>query len=254
MRAAAPAVVVLAAWLTSAPASADDEDVELYARVIVDSTPLRTGPGASFRRVHVAERGDVFRIRRRSTIGYWFQVELPDGTTAWVLGDAVYNHEVGPEGPDGGRPWPRLFAPPPLPDAAGEIAVAFGVLGRNGFMAVRPSILLAPEVGIELTAGAGVSRGGRMLMGAAGGIVNVFPDWPIVPYVVAGGGFARSDPNADTFLLEPGTVGVLYGGGGLRLGFRYRLTVRIEARVYGFFEPDRYVAQEEFSGGVTVFF
>ena len=41
---------------------------------------------------------------------------------------------------------------------------------------------------------------------------------------------------------------------GLRLGFHYRLTLRLEARAYTFFEPDRFVAQEEFSAGLTVFF
>ena len=49
-------------------------------------------------------------------------------------------------------------------------------------------------------------------------------------------------------------VGVLYGGGGLRFGFRYRLTFRIEARGYAFFDEDRVTALEEITGGFTVFF
>ena len=51
-----------------------------------------------------------------------------------------------------------------------------------------------------------------------------------------------------------GTVGTFYGGGGLRLGFRYRLTLRVEARSHVFIEPDRYVDQMELSVGLTVFF
>ena len=49
-------------------------------------------------------------------------------------------------------------------------------------------------------------------------------------------------------------LGVLYGGGGLRFGFRYRITFRIEARGYAFFDENRIVALEEITGGLTVFF
>lgn len=240
------------------PPGADGEDSDeapqLYARVIVDSTPLRSGPSSTYRQLGVARRGQVFLVRQRATRGYWFQVERPDGTLAWLLGDAVYNHEVGQAEATGGRLWPNLFAPPPLLDAHVEIAITFGALAEGGFMALRPSVFLAPELGIELGAAASVSGSGRILMGTGGGILNIFPRSPVVPYMVAGGGVAVSTPNADTFLLESGTVALLYAGGGLRFGFRYRITLRIEARAYAFFEPDRYVAMEEYSGGLTVFF
>ncbi len=262
---ARPPIVALAATLItlllSSSALAEDE-VEPYARVIVDRTILRSGPGASYRRVYVAERNEVFPVRARSTRGgYWFQVGLPDATTGWILGDTVYVHEVSDEEASGGRFLPGLFAPPPLPEAVGELAVVGGALGTRfgfggggGFMAVRPTIYLTPNFGFEGTLSATVSEGGRIYMGALGGIINLFPRSPIVPYLVVGGGGSISDPNADTFLLESGATAVAYGGGGLRFGFLYRITLRIEARAYAFFTPDLYVPQEEFSGGFTVFF
>jgi hypothetical protein len=42
-------------------------------------------------------------------------------------------------------------------------------------------------------------------------------------------------------------------GAGLRIGLRYRITLRLEARSYVFFETDRYVRDEELSAGLTVF-
>lgn len=244
------ALVVLVALVAFAsPASADE--VEVYARVVVDSTPLRSGPSSAHRQVGIAMRGDTFLVKQRSTRGYWFQVERPDGTLAWIMGDATYNHEVG----EGGevRRW-RVFAPPPLREARMEISATFGVLGGGGLMAVRPTILIAPVFGIEATAAAAVSRAGRLLLFGGAGVVNVFPDWPVVPFFSVGGGVALSDPNADTFLLESGSIPMLFGGGGLRFGFRQRFTIRIEVRAYAFFEPGRYVAQEEISGGLSVFF
>ena len=240
-----------------AEAAGDGDDmVETtpYARVIVDSVALRSGPGSNYRQVGLALRGDVLPVRGRATRGFWFEVERTDGTHAFVLGSAVYVHEVGPDEAGGGRLWPRLFAPPPLPEAHGEVSITFGMLGDAGFMALRPAFYLAPEAGIELTAAASVSQAGRLLLGAVGGIINVFPHSPVVPYIVGGGGVAQSAPNADTFLLESGRVALLYGGGGLRFGLRHRITLRVEARAYAFFEANRYVTKEEYSGGLTVFF
>ena len=237
--------------LLGLPALAHAEDIEVYARVVVDSTQLRSGPGPSFRQVGIALRGDTFRVRQRSTRGYWFQVERPDGTLAWIMGDVVYNHEVGES--DDIREW-KVFAPPPLSDARVELAALFGILSGGGFMAIRPTILVGPVFGVELSGAAVVSRAGRLLLAGGGAMVNIFPKWPVVPYVVVGGGIVISDPNADTFLLQEGSVAMLYGGGGLRFGFRQRITIRLEVRSYAFFEPDRYVSQEEYSGGLSVFF
>lgn len=224
----------------------------VFARVLVASTPLRSGPGPAFRRIGQAHRGQTFRVLRRSTRGYYFLLERPDGTTAWILGDTVYNYVVGEgEAPDGTG---SIFAPPPLSDGRVEVAALFGVLAGGGFVALRPSLLVAPAFGLEATAAISVSRAGRLAIFGGGGIINIAPNWPVVPYLTLGGGVALSDPNADTFLLEQGRVAMLYGGGGLRIGFKHRLTLRIEARAYAFFEADRYLAQEEISGGLSVFF
>jgi hypothetical protein len=239
------------------------DEVEPYARVIVDTAILRSSPSPSAQRVYVAERGEVFPVRARATRGgYWFRLELPDGTSGWLLGDLVYVHEVSGDEASGGRFLPWLFAPPPLPTARGELSVTAGVIGETfgfngaigGIMAVRPTVYIEPAFGLEATLAASVSEGGRLFIGTVGGIVNLFPEEPVVPYVVVGGGYARSDPNADTFLLSSGDVAVAYGGGGLRFSFRYRLTLRIEARAYAFYRPDLFVAHEELSGGLTVFF
>lgn len=252
------AALLLAAMPAAAQESVSEASDELaagvYARVIVDRTELRSGPGASYQRVRVAERGDTFRIVQRASTGYWFRVELPDGTFAWIHGDTVYNHQVSREQASGGRFLPEVFAPPPLPSASGELAVQFGILGFfNGFMALRPALVVKPELELELNLGGSVGDGGQLLIGSGGPLINLFPDSPVVPFFTVGGGFAVSDPNADTFLLESGMVGVLYGGGGFRFGFRYRITLRIEARAYAFFDENRIVAMEEISVGLTVF-
>jgi hypothetical protein len=46
----------------------------------------------------------------------------------------------------------------------------------------------------------------------------------------------------------------MYAGGGLRIGFRYRITLRLEARAWVLFDENQWSEQEEVSGGLTVFF
>lgn len=231
----------------------DDAEPVVYARVIVETTALRTGPGAGFRIVRIAEQGETFEVRERGTRGYWFRVQLPDGSLAWIDGNTVFNHEVGPRS-RGSRFMAFLFAPPPLMSAHGELAVQLGVLSGSGLMALRPTWLLAPTFGFEANLAASVGSSGRLFMAGAGGVVNIFPTWPIVPFFAGGGGFAQAAPNADSFILSEGTSSMLYAGGGLRMGFRYRLIVRVEGRSYAFFDADRLVAQEEVSCGLSAFF
>lgn len=258
--AGALAIAMIGALALAPPASAqDDGDDELaegvYARVIVERTELRSGPGASFQRVRVAERGDTFRVVSRASSGYWFRVELSNGIYAWVHGDTVYNHQVSRTQASGGRFAPDVFAPSALPTAAGELAVTFGILGFfNGFMAVRPALQVAPELALELNLAGSVGDAGRLLIGSGGPLINLWPDSPVVPFFTVGGGLAVSDPNADSFLIDSGMVGVLYGGGGFRFQFRYRITLRIEARGYAFFDENRITALEEISAGLSVFF
>jgi hypothetical protein len=251
-------VLMLTVWLgclslsfSSAHAHADDRVV--YARVVVGTAALRTGPGATFRIVRVASQGDTFPVQERGTRGYWLRVELPDGSLAWIQGDAVYTHEVGPP-----SRWQRflskVFSPPPLLGAHGEIAVTLGTLDGSGFMAVRPAWVLAPAFAIEGNLAGSVGSSGRLFIGGIGGVVNVFPSWPIVPFFTVGGGLARALPNADTFVLGEGTRSTMYGGGGLRFGFRHRIVVRVEGRGYAFFDEGVLVAQQEVSGGLSAFF
>jgi hypothetical protein len=244
-------VTAIALALQPAPCAAAAQP---YARVIVESTAVRAGPGLGFRSVYLAQRDQVFPIHARSTQGYWFQIELPDSTRGWIEGDTVYNHEVSSDEAHGGRFLPWLFAPPPLPGAHGEVAITAGMLARGGMLAVRPAVMLDPAFGFELTGAAAVATGGRLLLMTLGPIVNVFPRSPVVPFATIQGGVTASSPNADTFLLRSGGIATMSAGIGLRIGFRYRLTLRLEARSYEFFEPNRTVSEQELSAGLTVFF
>jgi hypothetical protein len=225
----------------------------VYARVLVDTTSILGGPDASYRKIVSAHRDALFPVRARAAPGDWLEVELPDGTTGFMRSDTVYVSTVSDADANRGRFLPAVFAPPPLLEAHGEVALVGGVLGTGGLIALRPSWLLSPSFGFEATAAAAVAQGGRLLIAMLGPFVNLFPQAPVVPFFNVSAGLIASSPNADTFLLQSSNLVGMSAGAGLRIGFRYRLTLRLEARSYVFFETDRYVREEELSAGLSVF-
>lgn len=244
--------LALSSWLVAQGARAEP-DPNTYARVIVESAALRSGPGASFRILQVAQRDDSFHVRSRAALGHWLELELSDGGRAYVQGDAVWLFDDSEGSPPRGATW-KIFAPPPLLHARGELAVSMGMLSGSGFLAVRPSWLLAPTFALEANLGASVGSLGRLFLFGLGGVVNLFPSWPVTPFFVGGGGAVRAAPNSDAFIFESGTRSMLYGGGGLRFGFRHRLILRVEGRGYAMFETSRLASQQEVSGGLSAFF
>lgn len=241
--------IALALLLTRLPARAE----ELYARVIVARAPLRSGPGADFRILQLAERDDSFRVRARAPVGHWLELSLSDGTRAYVQGDAVWLFDPS-EGEIPPHARSRIFAPPPLMTARGELAVLLGSLGGSGLIAVRPAYMFGPSFGLELGLAASVSSAGRLFLASAGGLVNLFPSWPVTPFFGVGGGGVYAAPNNDAFIFEGGGRSLLYGGGGLRFGFKRRIFVRIEGRSWALFDADHLTSQQEISGGLSAFF
>src|SRR5215831_17641574 len=116
----------LAAALFGTPAPARAEDTDVFARVVVAETELRAGPGVTYRVIHRAHRGDTFLVRTRETSGYWLEVLLADGRTAYVLGDTVEAMAVDSDAPNAPSK-PGVFAPPALEDAHGGLALMGGV-------------------------------------------------------------------------------------------------------------------------------
>src|SRR5689334_5117997 len=87
MKFAAVAVALVLLVASFSVRAVDGEDA--FARVIVAETELCSGPGVSHRVIYRAHRGETFLIDTRETSGYWLQVELPDGRSAFVFGDTV---------------------------------------------------------------------------------------------------------------------------------------------------------------------
>jgi len=111
----------------AAAAEPPSAEANAFARVVVDSAELRTGPGVDSRVVYVAHRGETFALDGRPGTGFWLRVVLADGRVAYALGDEVQPFAVT-EGSEGAPSRPGILAPPPLRGSRGGFAMLGGML------------------------------------------------------------------------------------------------------------------------------
>lgn len=247
-------VVGLVAGLAG-PAEAD-----AYLRVIAQKTPVHTGPGAAYREVYIAERGQVFAVLERGTRDYWFKIELEDGTNGWILGDTVFPFEVGPEGEPGvfarmGRAIKRtLLGPSPAPYADVGLSFSAGLLDLEGVFLLRPSWLIDPYWALEGFGGLSPRSEKDIYLTGLAFVLRLAPGAVVGPYASIGLGAAHIRPKADNFVDERETLMALAAGGGLEITFKKQITFRIDARNWKLFDENKSSLGQEYTGGLAIFF
>lgn len=238
--------------LLLAPSARAQSEIDAFARVVVYETELRSGPGVSYRVIHRARRGDAFLIRGRETKGFWLEIEMADGRTAFVLGDTVETVGVGEDEAD--RPSkPGLFAPPALQEARGGFALLGGIYDGDGYAEFRPALVIAPAIAFEPYIGVALQADGRRLIYGGAGTLNLAPDWPIAPFVQIGLGGVLEQPK-DEFVRRDRKWFHTRAGGGLLISFRLRLLVRLEASNMVLFGEDDYQNTQAYVAGLGTYF
>jgi hypothetical protein len=255
-------VTVLLAIVLLPRASRAADDVEAFARVVVDSAELRTGPGVSYRVLYVAHRGETFALDGRPGTGFWLRVLLPDGRTAYALGDEVQPFAVT-SGQEGAPSRPGLFAPPPLEGSHGGMALVGGLLSipitgqgvkRYGYVEARPSLVLHKTVSLEAFVGDGLTSDGTQLLYGGGVSIYLAPSWAVCPFVGLAAGGLSVFPNPDSFVLKREDLYLARAGGGLLFALRNRILVRLEATNLSLFTAESYKNAQTYSGGLGVYF
>lgn len=238
--------------LVAAPRRAHAADDDVFARVTVAETELRAGPGVSYRVIHRAHRGDTFVVQTRETSGYWLEVLLPDGRTAYVLGDTVEAMAVDQDVPNAPSK-PGLFAPPALEDAHGGLALMGGVWNGTGYSELRPALVIAPAIAFEPYVGLALQSDSRRIIYGGAFDLNLAPDWAIAPFFVLGAGGMHEKPK-DEYIRETRDWFTARVGGGLLVSLRFRLLLRLEVSDFVLYTEDRYKNVQSYVGGLGSYF
>lgn len=239
-------------WLSAAAARAAAGDEDVFARVVVAETELRAGPGVSYRVIHRAVRGETFLIETRETKGFWLEVLLPDGRTAYVLGDTIA--AIGADqDPAAELRKPGLFAPPALQTARGGFALLAGAYDGDGYAELRPALVIAPAIAFEPYVGIALQLESRKLLYGAAGTLNFAPDWAVAPFFLLGGGGVFEDPK-DEFVGAERRWFHARAGGGLLISLRLRLLFRVEASNVVLFGEDDYENTQSYLAGLGTYF
>jgi hypothetical protein len=243
-------------------APSDETEVDAFASVVVDSAELRSGPSVSARVISVAHRGESFALDGRPSAGFWLRVILPDGRTAYALGDEVQPFAVNPH-EQGAPSRPGLFAPPPLQGSRAGFAMVGGILSipivgqgvqRFGYVEARPSLVLHKTVSLEGFVGDALTTDGAQLLYGGGIAIYLAPDWPVCPFVGLFGGGLSVLPNPDSFVLKREDLYVARAGGGILFALKNRILVRIEVTNLSVFSAETYKNAQTYAGGLGVYF
>jgi hypothetical protein len=255
-------IVTLASPRAEASPNADGAQAEAFARVVVDLAEVRSGPGVTYRVIYVAHRGETFALDGRPGTGFWLRLTLPDGRSAYALGDEVQPFAVTP-GEEGAPARPGFLAPPPLRGSqAGfamlggmlSIPVANGSVQRFGYLEARASVVLHETVSLEAFAGDGLTSDGTQFIYGGGVSIYLAPSWPVCPFVGLSAGGLSVFPSLDSFVLRREDLYLARAGGGILLALKGRILVRLEAGNLSVFNADSYKNAQLYEGGLGVYF
>jgi hypothetical protein len=260
------AIIVALLVTLLVPRAALAEEPEAFARVVVDAAEIRSGPGVSYRVIYTAHRGETLAIDGRPGTGFWLRIILPDGRSAFALGDEMQVFAVKPGEPDAPSR-PGLFATPPLEGAYGGLAIVGGILAipiqdagggstsrAFGYLEGRPSIVVHRTVTLDGFVGAALTNDGAQYLYGGGATINFAPSWPICPFLGIGGGGLSVRPNADSFVLKREDLYLARAGGGILMALRGRILVRMEVTNLTLFAADTFKNAQTYSVGFGVYF
>jgi Bacterial SH3 domain len=249
------ALVVGAVLLGATPALA-----EVRLQVIAQEAAVHTGPGASYREVYYATRGQLFPVRERSTLGYWFRVELDDGTTGWIYGAFVVPVEEPADAPPGffGRMWggvkDTLLGPPAVMGADVEVSFSAGVLGAEGLYLLRPAWLIDEHFALESFLGLNARAQQDVFLGGVGWTLRMLPGATLGPYLNGGVGAAYVRPKVDNFADQDELLMALCAGGGFEVTLKKQITLRLDFRNWTLFDQNQSSNAQEYTSGLAIFF
>ena len=233
---------------------------DAYLRVISQRAPVHSGPSGRYREIFVAERGDVFQVLERGTQGYWFRVELEDGTPGWIFGELVFPFEVVEADDPGffvgvGRRIRRaLLGPSPVALSTVELSFSAGLLDGEGTFLFRPGWVIDKYFAFETFFGLSPRRDDDLFLAGGGWTLRLMPGAAVGPFLNAGLGVAHLRPKVDNFTQENETLFALSAGGGLEITFKKQITLRLDFRNWTIYDPDQASNAQEYTGGLAIFF
>jgi len=237
-----------------------EANADAFVRVIAQRAPVHTGPGSSYREIFVAERGAIMPVLKRGTRGFWFKVELDDGTNGWVFGELVFPFEVvgGIKRGIFSRMYRgvrrALLGPSPVPHSDVEISFSAGVLDNEGMFLLRPGYLIDKYWAVEGFFGSNPRAQKDLFLAGVGWTLRLLPGAAIGPYLNAGMGAAHQRPKADNFIEKEMTLFAVNFGGGFEITFKKQITLRLDFRNWTIFDPDQADNGQEYTGGLAIFF
>jgi Bacterial SH3 domain. len=242
-------------WSVGAAAGIKDGSIQL--RVMAQSAPVRSGPGGSFREIGRVGHGQVFQALDRTADGSWYRIRISRERSGWVLAELVWPFEIVEESAvTSASSWfdRYILTADQLDDGKVTLALSGGALDALGEFTVRVGYQPSAHYLIELSCSQANGRFGSLLLFGGELVVPIGPWRSIVPFVLVGGGGAAVWPNQQSTLFKSGTSFQASAGGGVFIGLKGPIILRLDAQEVLLFGPDQLNGLLLLQGGLMVTF
>jgi hypothetical protein len=247
------AVVFIGLWSAGAAQGINGENIQL--RVMAQSAPVRSGPGGSFREIGRVGHGQIFQALDRTPDGSWYRIRISRERSGWVLSELVWPFEIVDESAvTSASSWfdRKLLVSGQLDDGRVTLALSGGALDSLGEFTMRVGYQPSAHYLVELSGSEANGRFGNLVLFGGDLVVPIGPWRSIVPFALVGFGGAAVWPNQQSSLFKSGTSLQASAGGGVFIGLRGPIIVRLDIQEVLIFGPDQLDGMLLIQGGLMV--
>ncbi len=199
----------------------DDLQQVIVSEAYID---LRTGPGITYPKFNVAQRGEVLIVLIRKTS--WYKVRAEDGTEGWVSENQL-GATVNVDGSDIDIPATTFEI---FRHRKWELGIGGGNFGGADLVSFYGARSFTENISTELTFSQALGTFSNSYIYDFSVVHQAFPEWRCSPFFLIGTGKLRTEPKATLVSSEDRSDTAWHIGVGVRYQLSRRFIVRAEFR------------------------
>jgi hypothetical protein len=200
------------------------EDEPLVVKVTDAFIDMRSGPGAGYPVIHVAERGEIIQILIRRTT--WYKIKTKRGNEGWAKRQDM-SRTLNLDGTA------VAFKDATIDDFAKrtwETGFATGYFDKAPVLSIYGAYHFTENLSIALNASQAIGEYSDNSYATLNITHQPFPNWRVSPFFTIGTGLLKTEPHATLIETESRESELLQAGIGARVYLSQRFILRLDVK------------------------
>jgi hypothetical protein len=200
------------------------EDARIEVKVVDAYIDMRSGPGAGFPVIHVAERGETIEILSRRTT--WYKIKSKKGIEGWAKRKDM-SRTLNLDGSAVG------FKDATIDDFANrtwETGFATGYFDKAPVLSIYGAYHFTENLSVALNASQAIGEYSDNSYATLNLTHQPFPNWRVSPFFTIGTGLLKTQPHATLIETESRESELLQAGIGAKIYLSQRFILRLDVK------------------------